>query len=283
VKSGCHVVHSRKDKMNIPSMLLKNADKIKFLLRDHSTTILTGVGVTGTAGTAYLTGRASLKAARMIDAEVETINTGVDPETRVVDPVTLSKRDAVFLVWRLYIPPVAAGLTTMTAIIAAHRLSSKKIAALVVASGLSERALQEYKDKVVTKLGERQSTTVRDEIAKDRIESDPVSNHEVIITGGGDVLCYDMLTGRYFLSTVENIKRAENQVNFTINQHDYASLSEFYEAIGLKPTAFSDNVGFNTYNHCEVQFTTVMSEDNRPCIAVNYLKMPVPEYDRVSI
>ena len=45
--------------------------KLKFLLNENSTTILTGIGVTGTVGTAYLTGRATFKAAHVI-AELET-------------------------------------------------------------------------------------------------------------------------------------------------------------------------------------------------------------------
>lgn len=275
--------------MNLPHFLLSNANHLKFLVRDNSTTILTGMGVTGTAVTAYLTGRASFKAARIIDHKEVVINTGVDqipdPDApglfKPADPVWLTTRDKVFLVWRLYIPPVGLGVTTIMAVIAAHRISSKKIAALVVASGLSERALQEYKDKIVEKLGDRQSNAIRDEISKDRIEANPVDGKEIIITGTGEVLCYDMLTGRYFTSTVEDIKRAENSINFEINQHEYASLSEFYEAVGLPPTTISDHVGFNTENHCEVHFSTVMSSDKRPCIAMNFLKMPIPDYDRM--
>ena len=61
-------------------------------------------------------------------------------------------------VWRLYLPPVAVGPTTVTSIVMANRISSSKIIALTMASGISERAFQEYKDKIIEKLGDRQST-----------------------------------------------------------------------------------------------------------------------------
>jgi hypothetical protein len=102
----------------------------------------------------------------------------------------------------------------------------------------------------------------------------------VIIAGSGDVLCFDMTTGRYFVSTVEKIRQAENKVNFDIISHMYASLSSFYDEIGLPPTTYSDSVGWNSDNRVEVQFSTVMSPDGRPCIAIDFVGPPTAEYSR---
>ena len=106
----------------------------------------------GTIATAVLTGRATFKAADLIEQETKIINTAVDEEQ---DPVYLTKTEKTKLVWSLYLPPVATGVLTITSIIFANKISSKKIAGLTVAAGVSERALQEYKDKVVEKLGVR--------------------------------------------------------------------------------------------------------------------------------
>jgi hypothetical protein len=102
----------------------------------------------------------------------------------------------------------------------------------------------------------------------------------VILAGTGEVLCYDMTTGRYFMSTVEEIKRAENKINHDLIHYMSASLSEFYDEIGLPPTSFSDSVGWNANNHIEVQFSTVMSTDQRPCIAIDFLKPPITNYEK---
>jgi len=257
--------------------LAQTVDRVKFLLNDNSTTILTAVGVVGTVGTAVLTGRASFKAAELIAKKQHELEEELKfPETQV----TQSKTEKVKLVWVQYLPPVATGVLTVTSIVLAHRISSKKIAALAIAGGISERALQEYKDKVIEKLGARQDEKLRDEIAQDRVTNNPPKSGEVIMVGSGQVLCYDMLTGRYFNSTMEDIKRAENKVNYEIVNYMSCSLSHFYDEIGLPPTHYTDTVGWNMNNHMEVKFSTVMSEDNRPCIAIDFSRQPLPDYDK---
>lgn len=257
------------------SGLLNQVHKARFLLNDHSTTILSAAGVGGTVATAVLTGRATFKAADLISQEKSIINLAVEEN---VDPVNLSKTEKFKLIWLLYLPPAAVGVMTIASIIMANKISSKKIAALAVAGGISERALQEYKDKVVEKLGERQDQKIRDEIAQDRVTANPPSREIMIV--GPDVLCFDMLTGRYFNSTVEDIKKAENKVNYELIHFMSCSLSQFYEEIGLAPTAYTDSVGWNMDHHMEVVFSTVMSADNRPCIAIDFSRPPIPEFEK---
>lgn len=252
------------------SSLLKQAEQI---LTDNSTAVLTGVGVTGTITTAVLTGRASYKAAQIIDDEMRA---RVNQTNEVV-----SSKEKLKLVWPMYIPAVGVGGLTIASIILANRLSSKQAAALTAAYGISEKAFQEYKEKVVEKLGQTKETAIRDDIAQDRIKQQPVNTRELVITGNGKVLCYDMLTGRYFESSVEEIKRAENAVNYEIVTSDSATLSKFYDEIGLSPTAYSDSVGWDIDNRCEVQFSTVMSVDDRPCIALDYARWPKPDYGKI--
>lgn len=253
--------------------LLRQVHRVKFILNENSTTILTGVGVAGTVGTAYLTGRASFKAANLIALERHQIET--------VEEETFTTPAKVKLVWSLYLPPVGVGVFTITSIVMANKISSKQIAALTVASGISERAFQEYKAKVVEKLGDRQDRAVRDEIAQDRVTGQPVNSREIILAGTGEVLCYDMTTGRYFQSTVEEIKRAENKVNHDVLHYNSVSLSEFYDEIGLPPTSYTDQVGWNMDNPIEVTFSTTMSSDGRPCIAIDFVKQPITGYDKI--
>jgi hypothetical protein len=236
-----------------------------------STTILTGMGVSGVVSTAYLTGRASFKAAEIIRNE-EVVKT--------LPPDKLTRTEKIKLVWPLYVAPVSVGCTTVTAIVMANHVASKKIAALAVASGISDRALQEYKAKVIEKLGEKKEMTIRDEIAQERVAA--TANKEVLVIGAGDVLCFDMMTGRYFQSTVEKIRQAENKINYEILNHMYASLSSFYDLIDIPPTPYSDTVGWNGLtDRFEVLFSTVMSPDQRPCVAIDFSIPPTVEYTKL--
>jgi Family of unknown function (DUF6353) len=255
--------------------LVQTAQKMKVLLNANSHTLLTGVGVISTISSVVLTGRATFKAADVI-RETESV---IDLETaEEVEWEPLTTLEKVRLVWPLYIPPTITLTMAIVSIVVANKVASTKIAALTLASGISERALQEYKEKVAEKLGPKQAETMKDEIAQRRVDANPVEANEVLATGMGDVLCYDAYTGRYFMSTVEQIRRAENQVNFQILHHMDASLSDFYDEIGLPATSLSDSVGWNADRRVEMEFSTTMSSDKRPCISIDFKFPPTAGY-----
>lgn len=239
--------------------------KISRIAHDHSTSILTGVGVAGTISTAILTGRASFKAARRLGES----------------PAYSSQREKFQEVWTLYIPPVAVGTMTVTSIILANKVAGKEAAAIMAAYTVSEKAFTEYREKVVEKLGAAKEEQVRDKIAEARMQTDPLNSREIILAGTGDVLCYDVLSGRYFQSSTEAIKAAENSVNFDIVNYMHASLSQFYEELGLPANGMSDEMGFNANRRCRVRFSTQLSSDGRPCLAIDFLELPILNYTKL--
>lgn len=249
--------------------LVKMAQK---LVKDNSTAILTGVGVAGTISTAVLTGKATVKAVRLIDAEEHDAVLENDHE--------LDLRDKVKMVWMLYVPPVATGALTITAIVMSNRLATKQATALAAAYSLAEKALTEYREKVIEKVGEAKEGDIRDSMVQARMNKNPVNSREIILAGTGEVLCFDVLSGRYFQSSIEEIKKAANEINFELANHMHASLSKFYDEIGLPATGFSDTVGFNLDNRVLLRFTADLSTDGRPAVAVDFVNMPVAHYDR---
>ena len=252
--------------------ILKKFEKVT---TDNSPNILTAIGVTGTAVTAYLAGRASFKAAEVL-AETEYYE-----DTEEKDILALSLRDKVELTWKLYIPAAGSFVMTIACIIAANRIGTRRAAAMAAAYSLSEKAFEEYKKKVVDKMGENKEQAVRDEIAQDHIDQNPVKDREVIITGIGDVLCYDAYSGRYFQSDVQSLRAAMNDVNQQVVNSYYASLTDFYDRIGLARTSISDDVGWNADKLLNLEFSTGMTEDKRPCIHVDFNVAPIRDYHRV--
>lgn len=231
----------------------------------QNNTVLTGVGVAGTISTAVLAGRAGFKASSHLSEA----------------PAMHTRRGMLEETWKFYIPPVGVGLITVTAIVLANRVAGKEAAALAAAYTVSEKAFTEYRDKVIEKLGSSKEAEIRDSVVEDHIRRNPVVSREVIIAGSGDVLCYDVLSGRYFESSKNEIERAENMVNGQIMDHMAASLSEFYDAVGLPPTGMSDTLGFNANRRCRVRFSTQMSTDGRPCLAVDFLEGPVLGFSKL--
>jgi hypothetical protein len=256
--------------------------KGKFLLNENSTTILTSVGVAGVGVTAYLTGRSTFKAAELLARKEKELveEIGRDLPESMNARVELTKFEKVTIVWKQYIPPFISGTATIAAIIGANRIASRKIAALTFAAGISERALKEYREKVIERIGPRDHEKIRDEIAQDRVNQNPVESQEVIIVGTGEALFFDNATGRYFQSTMESVKSAMNKVNYNITHYMYSSLSDFYDEIGLPATAYTDSVGFNSDHLLELDFSATISTDNRPCIVIDFQNPPISGFNR---
>lgn len=256
--------------------IAKQAEKF---VSDNSPLILTAIGVTGTITTAYLSGKASFKAADILFYE-EQRRENHNLRVGELDEPPLTSREKLDLTWREFIPAVGVGALTVTCIICANRIGTRRAAAMAAAYSMSEKAFTEYKDKIVEKLGENKERAARDEIAQDRVRTSPPAS-DIVVANGGDVLCYEMFTGRYFMSNMEQLKKAQNDVNYKVLHDNYASLSDFYDKVGLNRTTISEEMGWNLDDTLELTFTTVMSEDNRPCLAFDYKVMPIRGYFRV--
>lgn len=251
--------------------------KAVVLLEENAGTLLTAGGVVGTVATAILTGRATFKAAEIIrDEELKLVHDEGTTDSIAEGTMGLSTRKRVALVWPLYIPPVITGGATIGSIIMANRMSAQKAAALAAAYGLAERNLSEYKEKVAEKLTGPKQQQVVDELAQDRVNRTP--GHENIVIVEGEVLCFDEPTGRYFRSTMEQIKSAVNATNAEILHHDHANASFFYEELDLPATTWTDEVGWNTDQLLELKYSTVLTPDNKPCIAIDFKVLPKADY-----
>ncbi|MFL5659833.1 MAG: DUF6353 family protein [Ktedonobacteraceae bacterium] len=254
--------------------------KVTEFAEENSAFLLTVGGVVGTTATAVLTGRAGFKAATIIrDKELAH----VQPEgvVGVIDggenaTMGLSKTQKVLLVWPHFVPPVLTGSVTIASIIMAHKMSAQKAAALIAAYGFVQKDFEEYKEKVSEKLTGPKQTQVDDELAQERVDKTP--GHQNIVIVEGEVLCFDEPTARYFRSTMQNIEKAVNAINAEIIHHDHANASFFYEELGLPATSWTDEVGWNTDRLLKLKYSTVLSPDGRPCIAIDFQVLPTPDY-----
>ena len=123
---------------------------------------------------------------------------------------------------------------------------------------------------------------MKDAIAKDKIEKDPVSKHEVVFTGKGDTLCYDVISGRYFASDIDAIKKAVNELNRRMRDEMYISLNEYYAEINLDSIAIGDSLGWNIdKGYIDLYFSAQLAPDDTPCMVINYDILPTYEYTRL--
>lgn len=225
-------------------------NRTKATLRTNSPAILSGTGIGGVLVTAYLAAKAGSKSAKQLDAFVENS----------------SFRNKAHIVWQNYVPTGISAALTIGCIVGGARVSNKRAAAAYSLLTLSEKAFEEYSAKVVEQIGVKKEEKIRDEIAQDRVRENP----PVMVVGSGSVLCFDAHSGRYFNSDMETLRRACNSINAQLLSEDRATVTDFYYLVGLHPTSYSSEAGWHSPKLLELRFSTVMSEDNRPCISFEF-------------
>ena len=256
--------------MNKPNLakLLKSAE---FMVTKHSPEILTGIGIAGMITTTVLAVKSTPKALKLIE----------DAEREKGEALTAPEK--VKECWKCYIPAAVIGTASVACLIGASSVNARRNAALATAYKLSETALTEYKEKVVETIGEKKERAVMDAIAKDKIEEKPVSKSEVIVTKNGDTLCYDSISGRYFKSDIEKLKKVENELNRAMMSEMYISLNEFYDEIGLEHLNIGDEIGWNLDRGLiDLYFSSQLADDGTPCIVINYRVAPKYGYSSLA-
>lgn len=226
----------------------------------NASTMLTVAASIGVVATSLLVAKAVLKTKSKVDEMKENAEEGQE----------VSKKELVKETWYYFVPPVLSAGLTIGAVIAANQINLKNQAALLAAYTYGEKKLEEYQDKVVEILGKNGDRKVRDALAADKIKNDPVKDTQVIVTGNGDMLCYDALSGRYFMSTPEKIRQAANIVNTEIISTMWADLNSFYCELGLQDIGIGEKLGFTVDQPVDIDFSTQLTDDERPCLVMDF-------------
>ena len=251
------------------SGLKRTIKSVERVLTKYSPGILTGIGITGMIGATFMAVKATPKALYLIETKKE--------EAEVEE---LASVETIKTCWKCYIPAALTTVVSAACLIGASTVSAKRNAALATAYSISEAALREYQEKVVEVIGEKKEKAVRDAVAKDQIERDPVTKSEVvIIDSNSNTLCYEPLSGRYFKSTIDKIKKAEIKLDRQMIQEMYVSLNDFYWEIGLDGTDLGDKMGWNlSKGYMDLSFSSQLADDGTPCAVIVYGIPPVYDY-----
>lgn len=251
------------------SNALKGAEKA---LKKHSPEILTGIGIAGMIATTISAVKATPKALRLID------------EKEIQENKRLTTAEIVLTTWKCYIPAAVTGALSVACLIGASAVSLKRNAALATAYTISETALKDYREKAVEVVGEKKEQAIRDAIAKDKLAGNPVDDKQIVMTGSGDTLCYDVLSGRYFRSDIEKIRKAINDLNRDMLSEQYVSLNDLYYAIGLPDIKLGNDLGWNIdKGYIEVQFGSHLAANGTPCLVLAYTVAPQYGYNILSL
>lgn len=166
-------------------------------------------------------------------------------------------------------PAVLAGVG-IALIVGGNHMNVEKGMAAMAAYTLSDTAFKEYQKKTKELVGEKKEQKIRDEIASDTLKRNPVNGKEIIITGNGSYLCFDKMSGRYFRSDIEKLKRIENALDRRMLDQTYITQNELYLEIGIGPVKNGDNIGWNISNgYIQMSFSYDGGINGEPCLVMD--------------
>lgn len=240
----------------------------RFLKRE-SPTILTCVGAVGVVATSVATAKATTKASKLLESAEE------------VKGEELTTLEKVNIAGPVYIPAVLFGAATIACIFGANILNKHQQAAMASAYALLDRSYKEYKSKVNELYGEDASKLVSEEIAKDKYEETDIQ------VADGMQLFYDEYSKRYFESTMDDVLRAQYELNRSLVMQGGVYLNEWYELLDMEPLesystfGWSADMCFDMYWQTWLDFShaTKIMDDGRDCTMIYMLCEPVIDFE----
>lgn len=192
---------------------------------DHMPTILVVIGVGGFAATVGEAIHATPKAVR----ELEALK-NAEEEPTIVDKGKVVVKNY----WRTAL----LGTLSIGCFIGAQKENLRRQAALSAAYSLSEKALSEYKSKIVEQLGDSKADKIDDLIVQDKVASVPTTVVENYISGTGALFMIEW-TGAVFRGDIQTLKSIVNDLNDDMfkNFDNEVSLNDVLSEISLRCNA----------------------------------------------
>lgn len=242
---------------------LKVTEPVTKFIKKNSSEILLGLGITGFITAGIMTVPATLKAKDHVDQKEDEL----DRE--------LTKKEIIKVSVPYYIPPVGIAIASTACVIGSHSIDMRRNAALATAYSITKTSLEEWQNKTEEIVGPEKTEEIREKIDEDTLSKNPVGD-DVILTNGGNHLCFDTYTGRYFRSDANAIKHAENIINRVMIDEMSVSLNTFYEELGLPPVRMGDDLGWSMEDqrYVEAHISSKVSDKGEPCLVISFPIVP---------
>lgn len=237
------------------------ANKAGNFLKENSSSILMWLGVAGVGVTVYTAHQDTLKAEDVYwEAQKES-----DEELPYIKTV-----------WKCYIPTAISAVSTIGAIVGSHYCSERQSEALSSAYILSQTTLQEYQRKITEQIGEKKSRDFHEEVMKEVADRQtPVTVYsdgggDIIDTGHGNTLFYDVPSKTTFKSDMNYIKKVVNDLNYEVRSEMVFDQNEILYRWGLPMLKYGNELVFDVNHPLEPHYIPELTEIGQPRILIDY-------------
>lgn len=209
--------------------------KIQYLLKKHSTLVMTVMASAGVVATTVLAVKATPKAMKMLNRA----------EVRKGEKLTVYEK--IKFGWTPYVYCGISCIGTIACIASIEYLNHRKQISLVSAYTILQNSFEQYRGNIKTLYGEDADSLARQEIVKARYNMIGDKN----APENEELLFFDYQGMRFFTSTFDNVMRAEHQLLESLHAKGYACLNEYYDYLGIPPLDYGYQLGWEDYESCD--------------------------------
>ena len=234
--------------------------------------IATGIGI----GLALLAG---IKAVEKTPEAIKLIEKKKEEEHKD----ELTPMETVEATWKCYILPIIMFIIACVLIIGGQRVSTRRALAAATACSLSESKLQKILETEKAFLGDKKMDELQTERARYEIKNNP-PGEDIVITGRGDALFYDVLHKRYFKSDPTYVDKAISRLNFRLLDEMYVSVNDYWSEMGLPTTKLGEMLCWSVNDGSIDPGKTVILVDSGPyegypCRVMDFYVCPSHNYN----
>lgn len=262
--------------MNVLQTIKTTALALKEGAIKNAPSILTGMCVGSIGASVFLTAKGTIQATKILEEENVKRELQYDGQSfNNIDTL-----DKVKLCWKCYVPAALATGSAIACAIGSNTINVRRNAALASAYALASESLKTYKEQTQKLVGENKMKAIHEGVSHDAITKKAPDGSSVIVTGRGDLLCFDSWSGQYFYSSVDAINAAINQANEELLNTGRISYNDYCYYLGIKSSQMGTTVGWKIENGLiNVSFDSDLSEKNEPILVIRHNNEPQYRFD----
>lgn len=251
--------------------LSKIGKKVAKFAQNNSEKILLGVGIVGSVATTVVACKQTVKATRLVDKTERELGR------------KLTAKEKVKICWKTYLVPAGMQATSVASLVLSGTESARKMAVVTAACKVSEQALQKVVDKTEEIVGKKKMEEIDNAIAQDMVDANPYKgSYENLPRTSPDanMLCYETLTGHYFLSRPTDLDKALNDLNYTLNSSidDDVTYSWWFSCLNVNSliSEMSDEYAWIQSRDGLLEYKYSYSCDDKeyPCCCISFNTKP---------
>lgn len=234
---------------------------------EHTTEILTAVGITASAVAVAETAKATVKTVKEIDNVEETDDTE-------------RKKEIAKIVAKNYWPVAVLLILSGTSIILAEKKNVETIAAINAAYLTERNRSQIFRQKASELIGKSKENQIYKETQRE-IDKDKPDSHVVPkLTANGDIWFIETTSGQEFKSSFNAVRNAIIKAKETIADCDSCTQNELLYYLDLNQTRDGDLWVWDRYSKPEIIFDPIMVGPDITKYKIIYKTTPRFDYNK---